>query len=283
MEILTVFFFLLGLSVGSFLNVLTLRYGTESSVGGRSRCRSCGTTLRWFELVPLVSFLALRGRCRSCGTRLSLQYPIVELGTALLFVLVLRTVAGAPLLLDAGSLLELALYLSVVSVLVAITVYDYHHKIIPDPFVYTLALLSVLKLFVAFSPLSFVLPPMLELLAGPILFVPFSLLWFISRGAWIGFGDAKLALAIGWLLGLRAGTSAIIFAFWIGALYFLLVLAAQNLLRRSTRLSERLALGGRPYTMKSEVPFGPFLVLGTLLVLLTGADVLSFVTFLLEL
>ena len=112
-----------GVIIGSFLNVYIYRFHTGKSLAGHSHCLSCGTGLRWYELFPLVSYLALRGRCRTCGSKITPRYFWVELATGLLFALALT------LTLDIWALLLLWFILSV---LVVITVYDLYHFIIPD-------------------------------------------------------------------------------------------------------------------------------------------------------
>src|SRR3989344_5512160 len=83
------FLFLFGLCVGSFLNVVAIRYGTERSIiTARSACPHCGKTLSWFELVPLLSFILQKGRCRNCKTKISFQYPLIEFLTAVVFVII---------------------------------------------------------------------------------------------------------------------------------------------------------------------------------------------------
>jgi len=241
--------------------VVILRYDTGKTLGGRSGCPSCDTTLSWSELIPLVSFVFQRGKCRSCSESISWQYFIVEFGTGILFLLThLHLFTGV---FDAIYIVSILFYFIVLSLLIVITVYDYYHKIIPDPFVFTLIALGALTLFVSPS-LTIISPDFWHILAAPILFSPFALLWLVSRGRWMGFGDAKLAWAFGWLLGISQGITAIAFSFWIGALYFLFLIALQ-----------RLFLGGQHLKMNSEVPFGPFLVLGFLLVLFTELDLLA--------
>jgi len=133
-----------------------------------------------------------------------------------------------------------------------ITVYDLRTKLIPDQFSFSFAAVALIATLLM-GHLS-----LLALLAGPILFLPFYLLWKVSHGRWMGLGDGKLALGIGWFLGLAQGFTAIMFAFWIGAAVALLLLGTQRL-QGSIRNHSKLSL-------KSEIPFGPFLVVGTLLV-----------------
>lgn len=263
--LLQLFFFLLGTIVGSFLNVIVLRHEKgEQAVKGRSHCMSCGKVLEWYELIPVFSYLLQFGRCRGCKVKLSPQYPLVEFGTGILFVFVfthlspyLPAVAGA----KAGliPILELLLQLTIWALFMVITVYDIRTKLIPNRFSYTLAGLTFLMLFIGESSLT--LPTLSQFLAGPALFLPFYVLWKVSDGRWLGLGDGKLALGIGWFLGLAEGATAILLAFWIGAGVSVLYILFQRLYKRLKGVQKEKEL-----TLKSEIPFGPFLVLGTLIV-----------------
>jgi prepilin signal peptidase PulO-like enzyme (type II secretory pathway) len=104
----------------------------------------------------------------------------------------------------------------------------------------------------------------LTLLAGPVLFLPFFILWIVSNGRWIGLGDGKLALGFGWMLGLDYGLSAIVLAFWIGAVVSIFLIAR-----------ERLNLKKKQLTMKSEIPFAPYLILGYAIVYFLSIDVMG--------
>lgn len=237
--------FCFGLIVGSFLNVAILRYNTGAGLRGRSRCLACARTLRWPELLPLFSFAIQRGRCRSCSSKISWQYPVVEGLTGLLFILIFTqfgsSLAALPLLLA---------HLVIASLLVVILVYDFRHKIIPDGLVFAFVGLALLSGLLDFSLLRFVN----HLLAGGLIFGFFYLLWRVSRGRWMGFGDAKLGLGVGFLLGLAGGISAIVFAFWIGAVVSLVLMGLSRALGRS-RWRSRLSF-------QSEIPFAPFIILG---------------------
>lgn len=252
-SLISLWIFLLGLIVGSFLNVVVYRYNTGTSmVRGRSRCLACGRNLEWHELIPLFSFLMQKGHCRRCQSRLSWQYPLVELVTGLLFVICYS---------DFDLSANLPLYLVLMSLLVVITVYDLRHKIIPDGLVYAFIIISVLP-----SLLTGEWGVIREhLLAGGALFLFFYLLWRLSGGRWMGFGDAKLALGVGFLLGLTGGVSAIVLAFWIGAALGVLLLTLS-----------RWSVWRKQFNMKSEIPFAPFIVLGLLLNLFAHINVTSF-------
>src|SRR3989344_1189576 len=131
-----VFSFILGTIVGSFLNVVILRYNTGRTILNRSGCFSCGKTLRPQELFPIISFLVSRGRCVSCGSRISLQYPIVELISGLLFTCIAYKFMLAGASIFPLSIVSASLYATAFSIFLTITVYDLRHTIIPNAFVY---------------------------------------------------------------------------------------------------------------------------------------------------
>ena len=244
-----IFVFVLGLIIGSFLNVIIYRYNTGAGVGGRSMCLSCGYQLTWKDLLPLLSFLILRGRCRECRSIISWQYPLVEFSVAVLF-LTAFTVFG---------LTYYTLYIFVMlAILTVIFVYDLKHKIIPDGFVYSFIGFSFLFILYKIFTVSFE-SQITTLVAGPLFFSPFALLWWFSKGNWMGFGDAKLALGMGWFLGLLGGYVAIALSFWTGAFVGLLLILLSK--------THALLLKQKKVTIKSEIPFGPFLIIGTLIVL----------------
>jgi leader peptidase (prepilin peptidase) / N-methyltransferase len=254
----------LGLVIGSFLNVYIYRFHTGRSLSGSSHCLSCATPLRWYELMPVVSYLALRGRCRSCGSYIPFRYVLVEVLTASLFVLTYALVAPSLLLL---------LWWTLLALLVVIVVYDLYHLIIPDESVLAVATVSIGMFFAA---ASFMFIPELLLLHGAAALGAFAFyggLWLISKGRWIGLGDAKLAAPLAFMLGPWETFSFVILSFWIGAGLSVLLLIMQRILKRG---QHRLSKYGLTLTMKSEVPFAPFLVLAFLTVALFELNVLTF-------
>lgn len=249
-----IFSFILGALIGSFLNVVALRYNTGMTLKGRSKCFSCGKNLSWYELVPVFSFLFQGSKCKKCKGKISWQYPVIEIVAGILFMLILVVF---PPTTFASSFTTL-FYLFITCLLLIITIYDVKHKIIPDPLVYTFAVIALAKLFVA-PDLSFILPSVPMLIAGPLLALPFALMFLLSKGTWMGFGDAKLVLGIGWVLGTTLGLSAIVLAFWIGAAVSLIW----------------MYIVFRKVKSRYEIPFGPYLILGMYIVLLTGIRIID--------
>ncbi len=245
-----VLLFLLGIAIGSFLNVLVLRVNTGENMRGRSRCFSCLKKLGWHDLVPILSYITIRGRCRYCKSKVSLQYPLVELVTGAIFVIIGVMMFGYDMPVISYS--QFAIYLLTVaffSMLVAISAYDARHKIIPDQF--SIALFAIAALFemlvlyqVSGNIRGEFIPSALAALGA---FGFFGGLWLVSGGRWMGFGDAKIAISIGLFLGYPAILYGLLFAFWSGALFgiFMLVWGA--------------------YSRKAEIPFAPFLAFGCFL------------------
>ena len=260
----SIFIFLFGAVIGSFLNVVILRLNTgQSIVFGRSRCFSCAKKLRWYELLPIVSFVLLRGKCANCKTKISWQYPITEITTGLLFLLIFNFQPASP----AGGFsifnyFNIFYLWAVFSLLIIIAVYDYRHQIIPNLFVWIFNGLAFLNLWNFFGNRKLEIENLDfdGLLAGFILFAFFALLWAISKGKWMGFGDAKLALGIGWLLGTTKGITAITLAFWIGAIVGVALLYFSK----------------NKYGLKSSVAFGPFMILGTAISFFWGEKIIGF-------
>jgi leader peptidase (prepilin peptidase)/N-methyltransferase len=231
---------LLGLIIGSFLNVVAWRLPRrESLVKPRSKCPGCAAPVKPYDNVPLVSWIALRGRCRGCGERISARYPVVEAATAALYVAVVAT--------NLGDALHLALGLVLVTFLVPIAVIDLDHKIIPNRLTGPAALLAVV-VGVVLEP-SYV-PEQLAAGAAALLFFYLPALVH-AKG--MGMGDVKLAGVLGLYLG-RAVAPALFIALILGVVVGAAIVAHKG-------VSE-----GR----RTKVPFGPFMAAGAIVAVFFG-------------
>lgn len=278
--------FILGAAFGSFINVVALRYDPDkfvfgrNAIGGRSRCPHCGKELRWHELLPVLSFVLQAGRCRSCNARLSLQYPVVEILSGLILVFVPRGFSGYFFLFPASYLPAIAYYLLIVLwilaflVLLLVSLIDFRLRLIPDELSVLLVLLgAAIALVVApywsevsvsfIGSYSFLFGMRgdiwLNHLAAAALGAAFpGFLVLITRGRGMGLGDVKLGFALGALFGWPEIILVLIFGFIFGSI---VGLAA-------------IALGRK--TMKSFVPFGPFLAAAAVFVFFWGYEAVDF-------
>jgi prepilin signal peptidase PulO-like enzyme (type II secretory pathway) len=251
-EIFTIIIFVLGLCIGSFLNVVIDRLSEGKTLMGRSMCDFCGRVLQPFELVPVLSWVIQRGLSRCCGKRLAWQYPGVEIITGLVFVSIFNV-----FYMQGGEMLMTVAVMGIASSLIVVTVADLKYRIIPDAALVALVLFgTVLMVHDLFKTVAIqdgvfeVFAP--QLTAAAILFSGMALLYAATRGRGLGFGDVKFAGVIGYLMGLQNGFLALYIAFVTGGIFAIILL-----------LSSKKGL-------KSEVPFGPFMVWGIIAVLLWG-------------
>lgn len=239
----SVLVFILGLCIGSFLNVCIYRIPLDISVvTPRSHCPHCKQTLGWLDLLPIVSYVLRWGKCRYCGEGIPLRYPLVELGTGLGYL---------TLWWHFGATLEFITYTYLFSGLVVCSLIDYDHKIIPDA-INLILLLGGIPLL-AYQSLGILINGVMGALVG------FGLLFLIallSKGG-MGGGDIKLAGVLGLYLGWPQILITLFLSFIIGSVVGLMwvVLKKQSL--------------------KSVLPFGPFLCIATLIVMLWGAEILE--------
>jgi len=280
-----------GLVFGSFFNVVIFRLPRGESLGERSRCPSCGKMIHWYDNVPVLSFILLRGRCRRCGRSISWQYPLVEVSSALLFVLMYWwSTSIVPGLLDVpgGKAFqpELFIGLVMVSVLIVITGADITHGIIPNKVVLSgvaLMLPLVVGLSIYRGEPGRIGISIATAFAGGGFFLLAGFLYglFFMRGApevveeeedededededvistGVGMGDVKLMLFTGLALG---------YFHW----YFLIVH-----IFLATLIGSLVALPLMVFTgkgRKERIPFGPFLAVGAILTLIWGQAVVD--------
>lgn len=227
---------IIGLVVGSFLNVVIARLPAGERITGRSRCPRCHAKILWWHNIPIVSYLLLLGRCAHCRARIAWQYPAVELATAVLFVAV-----AWPLALrgDFGLLPMVLRNWAFIAVLVIVFTIDLRHYVILD----------VVTLPAAAAALAVNLwlgQPWEELLLGAILGVAFFLTqYLVSRGRWIGDGDIRLGLLLGVMLGWPGLMVALLLSYLVGAAVGVaLVAAGKKQLGSTLPLGTFLAVGG---------------------------------------
>ncbi len=238
---IALFAFIFGLVIGSFLNVVIYRVPRGQSIAfPPSHCPGCDTHLKPMDLVPVFSWLFLKGRCRHCGAGISIRYPLIELFTALIFLLLSLNFWGWQLI----SLLILS------SVLIVAAVIDYEHGIIPNKLLLTGFIIGlIIFLFRPVLPLS---QHLLGVLAGGL---PLLLLAALSRGG-MGGGDIKLAA----VMGLYLGPKLMLTALFLGSLLAGLTGIVFMLAGKKTR--------------KDTMVFGPFLALGAVVSIFWGREIL---------
>lgn len=235
-----VYLFILGLSIGSFLNVLIDRLPNDRKITGRSSCDYCRHKLSLFDLIPVFSFLFLAGACRYCKKKLSYFYPIVEITTGLFFVLSWLYMDPIQKGLYNDTAVKI-LYLGIISILIVIFFTDWKYQIIPDQiqiafFLLTLALFIVYGL--SLQEISY------RILEGFVVLLPILIIFLLTKGKGMGFGDVKLSFIIGFLLGIKSGLMVLYISFMLGAIIgIMLILLKQK-------------------KLKSKIAFGPFLVAG---------------------
>ena len=241
--------FFLGLSIGSFLNVVIDRLPQNKNIlRGRSSCDSCKKKLLWFDLVPVFSFINLAGHCRFCKQKINIRNPIVELITGILFVLTFFYLFTSVTF----DFIKFAFFLYIISSFIAIFFIDLKQGIIPDKIVYPAILLTFLYL-IFYSPNLFAN----HLFPAVLSFLLFFLILLITGGRGMGFGDVKLSFLLGLFLGFPKIIAGIYLAFLTGAIVSIILII------------------WRKKAFRGTIAFGPFLVLGGILALFLGERMVS--------
>lgn len=254
-----VLFFFYGSALGSFVNVIVTRLGVAPIAKARSKCLSCGKVLSWKELLPVLSYIILGGKCKTCKTKYGQSNLVVEIMYGLIFVCIyMFMLKGQATLFDV--MFWLVYYTLFFVTLGVVSLYDLKHKVIPLKFFYGFLSLSLLVLGFRFlDDHSF-----LTLLSPIVVASPFLFLWIISRGKWLGFGDVLMYMAVGAFFGVAQGLAVFFISVWLGALYGI-----------SLKILE-----SKKYTMKSALPFVPFISIALIIVLFTDIDIVSIMSLL---
>lgn len=246
--IMALFAFVFGAVVGSFLNVCIYRMPLDQSVvSPGSRCVGCGTAIRWYDNIPVISWLLLRGRCRFCQAPFSFRYPLVELITAVLSLLLFMKYGLSP---------SYGVMFLFCAALIVITFIDFDHQIIPDELSLPGIVLGFLSSF--FLPEPGWISSLLGAVAGwgSLALIFYGYLWLTGREG-MGGGDAKLLAMMGAFLGLQAIPFIIFASSLVGTVAGLSIMAVQ-------RKDRHLA-----------IPFGPYLALGALLYIFVGPQLIQ--------
>lgn len=251
--------FVFGTAIGSFLNVIVDRNVSEESViKGRSHCDHCKKPLQAYDLIPLASYIFLGGRCRYCKKKLNFYYPAIELLTGLSFVVVLAAVGGLGALGNIGNLASLLYYLLTVSVLIVIFFADLKYGIIPFKAVLVGVLATLVWYLMYPSTNAFYINYLISALGS---FTAFLIIFLLTKGKGIGFGDVVYVFFMGLLLGYPKIILGFYIAFLSGAVISLVLIGLKlKKLRGDT------------------IPFGPFLVAGTAIGLFWGDMIVRGIT-----
>lgn len=253
LHLILIYAFIFGICIGSFLNVLSDRLSRDETMMGRSYCEKCKHKLSSKDLIPIFSFLSLKGRCRYCRTKLSYMYLLSEILTGLFFALTSFLYIH---LISQQNRVIFLVYLAITACLIVIILADIKFHIIPDEIQIALFILAIMKIVITnFSLLNLGW----TVLSGIIVMMPILLLFLGTKGRGMGFGDVKFTFIIGLLLGWAQGLLALYIGFISGAL-----VGTYLIICRKTK-------------MKSRIAFGPFLVLGTYIMLFYGEKLVSVV------
>jgi prepilin signal peptidase PulO-like enzyme (type II secretory pathway) len=258
--LITTLLFVFGTILGSFLSVVILRsISGENWVKGRSRCDSCRNNISWYDNIPLLSFLMLKGKCRHCEKPILPLHPMVEVLTGVLLVwwywggFLFFRLTQAPY-----SILQPIFWLAVGVILIYVFIIDLNYMIIPDRAVIFLSILAIIyRLSLTSSGIMQTNDLYKTVLAALISASFFFALWFFTKGKGMGFGDVKLAIPLALLLGAQKTVVGMFLSFVIGAAVGLV-----------------LIMFGKG-KMKTAIPFGPFLIVGTVISLIWGDFIYS--------
>jgi leader peptidase (prepilin peptidase)/N-methyltransferase len=247
--------FIFGASIGSFLNVLIDRLPKEESINGRSHCDFCGKKIAWYDLIPVLSFFILKRRTRCCGKKLSLQYLLIEMLTGISFLLIFNFQFSIFNKFSIFNFQTLLLF-GIISCLLVIFVSDLKYHLISD---YILLAMFIFSILFHLSNNETMKQFNNFFLSGLIVSFPIFLIYFLSRERAMGLGDVYLTAIMGFLLGWQKGFLALYIAFVTGAIFGLIIILLKH------------------KKLKSKIAFGPFLVIGTIIMLGWGEKIIEIV------
>lgn len=240
---MTIIILIYGLIIGSFLNVCIYRIPREESIAfPSSHCPTCNTSLKWYDNIPVFSYLALRGKCRYCKAAISIQYPLIEALNAIIYLLLFYKFKLS---------IDFLFYALIASTLIVVTLIDLKEMIIPDRLVVTIVVLSLIQKILNYiiykQPINF-----LDSLGGLLIAGGIFLLIVIVSGGGMGGGDVTLIGSLGFAIGIKYILLTMFLSFILGGIISVLLLA--------TKIKTR----------KDPIPFGPFIVLAFMISLFWG-------------
>ncbi|WP_199256922.1 prepilin peptidase [Heyndrickxia camelliae] len=240
--IIITFLTVFGLILGSFFNVVGIRVPKKESIMfPGSHCPACKHRLKWFELIPIFSYLFLKGRCHSCGIRISFLYPFVEMVTSFLFLLSY---------FKFGLSVQLLFALLLVSLMVIIFVTDIVYMLIPD------RILIIFSILFTILRILYPMQPWWNPYVGAIIaFLLLLIIAVISKGA-MGGGDIKLFFVVGLALGVKGVFTTFILSTFLGAIFGIIL----------------MIIG---FSKRKAIPFGPFIGVGAIISLLYSDSIIS--------
>lgn len=253
--LIDIFIFLIGAFIGSFLNVVIYRTESdESIIKGRSHCPYCGHVLRWYDLIPLLSFVFLKGKCRYCHHKISWQYPLVELLTGLIFLYVFLNFFA----FNIKSIVSTVFLFIISSFLIIISVSDIKYYAVSDKILYPAILTGfsyfLYNVFFIFKSKSFFLYSLLSIL---LISLFFFFLYFFSKEKAMGFGDVEISLFLGFALGFPNILACFFLSFVIGGLVGIILIMI------------------RKKSLTSKLPFAPFLTTAAFIALFWGERIIK--------
>ena len=251
---LAILSFILGASIGSFVQVIAGRLNVAPIIKGRSKCLSCGEALRPLDLVPVFSYIFLKGKCRYCRTKFGIEALLIELFFGLTFLALYFTVlTGQSSLLVSGS--WLVYYSLLFGSLGVMALYDRLHSYVPTSF---------LSIYIVLTAWMYILrassdPQLLTILSPLFVALPFLIIWLATKGRGLGFGDVILFFGVGAFFGSLQGFAVFILSIWLGAIIGVYL----KYIKKSRS------------HVPTAIPFVPFIVVAFVVVLFTGIDIFS--------
>jgi len=264
---INLFIFLIGTAIGSFLNVLIDRLPNNESIAGRSHCDHCKKQVAWFDLIPVFTFFILKGKSRCCQKKLSFQYLLIEILTGILFILIFNFQFSIfNQFLNFNNLILISNYKfqisnllvmwGIVSCFIVIVVSDFKYHLISD---YLLVALLVFSLLFHINNNETINQFINFFLSSLIVALPIFFIYYLSKEKAMGQGDVYLAAIIGFLLGWQKGFLALYIAFVSGAIIGVSLMILQR------------------KKIKSRIAFGPFIILGTVVMMFYGERILEII------